>query len=528
MKALPEAKRSVVTLFCMNEYTVHEIAAFLDVPVGTVKSRLFAARKMLKKEMEEMVTETIGGNSLSNEFTESTIQKALTRAKALQDGRDYHRAEAVLKTVQDRAPNHPDILKALNRNLMHGGILGKGEWDRLSEIVRQARAIIESGSSDLGVMRDTARTLLCIPNTEEAISFIREIWLDRAGPSFEPLSMLAWAEGCRGMFDASSEAWQTAVVRAELEQSDLPAITLGCSALVDCLANAGRFGAAENVARQGWKLAAEGGDHAWLGIFHQAGIGYDEIARTVLARSIALEDAGQRMAEEMAIRVWTDDFEVFLDHWLTWIRSRDGATAMREPESVRSSIRSAFKARKQPYQFNQWARTTWEAICETKLPEAKSETTMWNWHQYDTWLHIESGEFNEAEQIVRQAIERVGYRWYAPMLIQIVAARGEPTPEDLKEQLEKGGIDAVDDYGMFGKYLAARIAAESGDDQTALRTLSEALAYWRNPPLSCVDVWEKDAAWGSMLAMPERKQLFIDKRDGIGPIFGELHYFPGW
>ena len=41
-------------------------------------------------------------------------------------------------------------------------------------------------------------------------------------------------------------------------------------------------------------------------------------------------------------------------------------------------------------------------------------------------------------------------------------------------------------------------------------------------------VWENDAYWGDLLDHPERKRLFEEKRQRIGAVYGELHYFPGW
>lgn len=52
---LPESQRSVVTLFYMGDYSLNEISAFLEIPVGTVKTRLYAARKRLKERMIPMV-----------------------------------------------------------------------------------------------------------------------------------------------------------------------------------------------------------------------------------------------------------------------------------------------------------------------------------------------------------------------------------------------------------------------------------------------------------------------------------------
>ncbi len=49
---LPESKRICIVLFYFEQNSVEEIAHILDVPVGTVKSRLHSARKKLEKEFE--------------------------------------------------------------------------------------------------------------------------------------------------------------------------------------------------------------------------------------------------------------------------------------------------------------------------------------------------------------------------------------------------------------------------------------------------------------------------------------------
>lgn len=48
LATLPLAEREVVTLFYLQELTLADIAAALDLPVGTVKSRLFRARRSLR------------------------------------------------------------------------------------------------------------------------------------------------------------------------------------------------------------------------------------------------------------------------------------------------------------------------------------------------------------------------------------------------------------------------------------------------------------------------------------------------
>lgn len=51
---LSDEHREAITLFHLEDYTQQEVAAFLDVPVSTIKKRLFDARKTLKKRMRTM------------------------------------------------------------------------------------------------------------------------------------------------------------------------------------------------------------------------------------------------------------------------------------------------------------------------------------------------------------------------------------------------------------------------------------------------------------------------------------------
>lgn len=53
--ALPEKLKLCVLLFYMEELSVGEIAHLLKVPEGTVKSRLYQARKRLEKELEDVL-----------------------------------------------------------------------------------------------------------------------------------------------------------------------------------------------------------------------------------------------------------------------------------------------------------------------------------------------------------------------------------------------------------------------------------------------------------------------------------------
>ena len=49
---LPVTEREVLTLFYLRELSLAEVAEVLSVPIGTVKSRLFRARQLLRRELD--------------------------------------------------------------------------------------------------------------------------------------------------------------------------------------------------------------------------------------------------------------------------------------------------------------------------------------------------------------------------------------------------------------------------------------------------------------------------------------------
>jgi RNA polymerase sigma-70 factor, ECF subfamily len=55
---LPEKLRLVIVLAGIEGHDIREVAALLAVPDGTVKSRLFLARKQLKERLSWMATDT--------------------------------------------------------------------------------------------------------------------------------------------------------------------------------------------------------------------------------------------------------------------------------------------------------------------------------------------------------------------------------------------------------------------------------------------------------------------------------------
>lgn len=53
IRKLPKEKQDIIRLFYAEEYSIIEISEFLNIPIGTVKSRLFKAREKLKSILKK-------------------------------------------------------------------------------------------------------------------------------------------------------------------------------------------------------------------------------------------------------------------------------------------------------------------------------------------------------------------------------------------------------------------------------------------------------------------------------------------
>lgn len=60
VEGLSEKLKVVILLFYMEDLSMSEIAFVLKIPIGTVKSRLYQAKQILKKELEVVFNEEIG------------------------------------------------------------------------------------------------------------------------------------------------------------------------------------------------------------------------------------------------------------------------------------------------------------------------------------------------------------------------------------------------------------------------------------------------------------------------------------
>jgi hypothetical protein len=107
---LPSEQREVTALFYIGDYTQNETAAFLDLPLQTVKSRLYLARKKLKERMMHMVEDAFTNQPLPEDFTRQTVEKAIQRARELNSKHQYYEAETLLRQNLPYAPQHPEML----------------------------------------------------------------------------------------------------------------------------------------------------------------------------------------------------------------------------------------------------------------------------------------------------------------------------------------------------------------------------------------------------------------------------------
>ena len=101
MRQLGKLHRETAAMFYLGGYSQREIARMQDVQVGTVKSRLHAARQQLHEEMIEMVSDTLKENAPGEDFSRR-VYELLSRypAKTRRPPRDENRnAMAELETI---------------------------------------------------------------------------------------------------------------------------------------------------------------------------------------------------------------------------------------------------------------------------------------------------------------------------------------------------------------------------------------------------------------------------------------------
>ena len=121
--ALPESQRTALLLHYMNDYRQREIAEFLQIPLGTVKSRLYHARKNLKQRMETLNDFNQKRPSRDDQFTSKVMRLFdATKFGDIDDVRRLLTEDSALANAEGvvRTSLWASDAKALHVAVMHG------------------------------------------------------------------------------------------------------------------------------------------------------------------------------------------------------------------------------------------------------------------------------------------------------------------------------------------------------------------------------------------------------------------------
>lgn len=145
MSNLPEPHRLAVTLYYMDGLSVDEVGAFLDIPAGTVKSRLHKARKQLKGDLMAMVEQTFAdqkpGDGFAKQFQEridvvlSESTEILTGLlqKSVPDAEDIQRMKDMAKRFDVKPAQETDLSDLWKR--IFDNIVGQDRESAFQQVI---------------------------------------------------------------------------------------------------------------------------------------------------------------------------------------------------------------------------------------------------------------------------------------------------------------------------------------------------------------------------------------------------------
>jgi RNA polymerase sigma-70 factor (ECF subfamily) len=160
---LSEKTRLAVTLFYLGGFSHGEIAAFLEIPVNTVRSRLRIAKRQLREEMLTMVEDVLSAGRPDPEFTRRVVDEAIRRAEAAvranaageayrQYGEALSAIESLPTSEEQRRLKMETLWKQGNVSRFHRG------FDEARRLHAEALAIADT----LGDRRAKAERLLSV------------------------------------------------------------------------------------------------------------------------------------------------------------------------------------------------------------------------------------------------------------------------------------------------------------------------------------------------------------------------------
>ena len=152
-------QQQAVVLFYMEDRSLGQIAAFLEVSVQTVEQRLYRARRRLKEELMDMVEKTLKDQKLPEGFTQEVVDKALEQGRKSLEERDWAAARREFSRITEALPDHVDASRGLA--LAFNGELKEvlqearrfGDRRLLQETLTALRRAYELGADDIQVVR---------------------------------------------------------------------------------------------------------------------------------------------------------------------------------------------------------------------------------------------------------------------------------------------------------------------------------------------------------------------------------------
>ncbi len=260
INSLAEHERTPLVLFYMTGNSQQEIASYLNVPVSTIKKRLFSARQRLRENLMDLAIDSLRETrpSKDSRFTESLLELLnAAREGQLQEVRSILLRNKQLLTARDWLGNSALILAA---NSGH---------DAIVELLY--RAGVEPDIHEAAAIGNTDRVAQLIATDPESInSFSKE--------GFAPLTLAAHfghAETTQWLLDHGANV--DIVSTHQLGVTPLHAALFGkriatARVLIENGANV-------NIARGGATWPRSG----WTALHYAAGFGLNELVLLMLS-----------------------------------------------------------------------------------------------------------------------------------------------------------------------------------------------------------------------------------------------------
>ena len=164
--ALPQPQREVTVLYYIEEYSQREIAAFLELPVTTVNTRLHAARMKLKGGLLAMARDAFERHGLPDDFA-TRVGTIIQARGPVVDARftpDTLPPIFNALTITDQARRVDvtvEVAQHLGDDLVRGIVVSPA--DDATDVVRTGMQVVDTDHLiDRSVAQDTVQTVLTL------------------------------------------------------------------------------------------------------------------------------------------------------------------------------------------------------------------------------------------------------------------------------------------------------------------------------------------------------------------------------